>query len=174
MNKKSSFFTLTQTFDPPPLIFSPSSLPINFQFQYWHNVLCSSFFTQIQSSVLQPPPTEEHKQRVRSMMESLSLQAPAQSCSPGLPSNVLYPSREVKHTLKCTKHTRTQTYVYIMQAHALSPIRKLQLTPCKNLKHASARVVKATTHAHTHSQHTVSDTHIVLQMSAEHLHWFFF
>ncbi|XP_041813621.1 meiosis inhibitor protein 1 [Chelmon rostratus] len=45
--------------------------------------------TQIQSSVLQPPPTEEHKQRVRSMMESLSLQAPAQSCSPGLPSNVL-------------------------------------------------------------------------------------
>nr|XP_033501775.1 meiosis inhibitor protein 1 [Epinephelus lanceolatus] len=43
--------------------------------------------TQIQSSVLQL--TGEHKQRVRSMLESLSLQTPADSCSPSLPSNVL-------------------------------------------------------------------------------------
>ncbi|KAM9346022.1 meiosis inhibitor protein 1 [Symphorus nematophorus] len=55
--------------------------------------------TQIQRGVLQPPPTEELKQRVRSMLESLSLQSPAESCSPSLPSNVLYPSDEVKHTL---------------------------------------------------------------------------
>ncbi|XP_062263851.1 meiosis inhibitor protein 1 [Platichthys flesus] len=46
--------------------------------------------TQVQSSVLQPPPTEEHKQRVRNMMEALSVQTPAKSCSPSLPSNVLH------------------------------------------------------------------------------------
>ncbi|CAK6975184.1 LOW QUALITY PROTEIN: meiosis inhibitor protein 1 [Scomber scombrus] len=45
--------------------------------------------TQIQSSVLQPPPTEEHKQRVRTVMESLEPQPPTESCSPSLPSNVL-------------------------------------------------------------------------------------
>ncbi|XP_045889772.1 meiosis inhibitor protein 1 [Micropterus dolomieu] len=68
--------------------------------------------TQIQSSVLQPPPTEEHKQRVRSMTESLGPQSPAESCSPSLPSNVLYPSPEVKHTQTphiCTKHTQANT-----------------------------------------------------------------
>ncbi|TKS91552.1 Meiosis inhibitor protein 1 [Collichthys lucidus] len=48
--------------------------------------------TQIQSDVLQPPPTEEHKQRARSMMESLDLQTSAESRSPGLPGGVLYPS----------------------------------------------------------------------------------
>ncbi|KAG8006412.1 Meiosis inhibitor protein 1 [Nibea albiflora] len=48
--------------------------------------------TQIQSDVLQPPPTEEHKQRARSVMESLHLQTSAESCSPGLPGSVLYPS----------------------------------------------------------------------------------
>ncbi|XP_059203995.1 meiosis inhibitor protein 1 [Centropristis striata] len=41
---------------------------------------------QILSSALQPPLTEEHMQRVRGVMESLSLQTPAQSRSP---SNVL-------------------------------------------------------------------------------------
>ncbi|XP_034448937.1 meiosis inhibitor protein 1-like isoform X1 [Hippoglossus hippoglossus] len=46
--------------------------------------------TQVQSSVLQPPPTEEHKQRVRNMMEALSVQTPVKSCSPSLPSNVLH------------------------------------------------------------------------------------
>ncbi|XP_067427098.1 meiosis inhibitor protein 1-like isoform X2 [Thunnus thynnus] len=45
--------------------------------------------TQIQSSVLQPPPTEEHKQRVRSVIESLEPQSPTEICSPSLPSNVL-------------------------------------------------------------------------------------
>ncbi|TMS15683.1 Meiosis inhibitor protein 1 [Larimichthys crocea] len=38
--------------------------------------------TQLQSDVLQPPPTEEHKQRARSMMESLDLQTSAESRSP--------------------------------------------------------------------------------------------
>ncbi|XP_027141174.1 meiosis inhibitor protein 1 isoform X2 [Larimichthys crocea] len=46
--------------------------------------------TQIQSDVLQPPPTEEHKQRARSMMESLDLQTSAESRSPGLPGGVLH------------------------------------------------------------------------------------
>ncbi|KAM7372353.1 hypothetical protein PAMP_009527 [Pampus punctatissimus] len=46
-------------------------------------------FTQIQSSVLQPPPTAEHKQRVRSVMESLGPQLPTESCSLSLPSNIL-------------------------------------------------------------------------------------
>ncbi|XP_074552126.1 meiosis inhibitor protein 1 [Halichoeres trimaculatus] len=46
-------------------------------------------FTQIQSRVLQPPPTEEHQHRVMSMMESLGLQMQAESCSPSLPGNVL-------------------------------------------------------------------------------------
>ncbi|XP_044036639.1 meiosis inhibitor protein 1 isoform X5 [Siniperca chuatsi] len=45
--------------------------------------------TQIQSSVLHPPPTEEHTQKVRSMTESLGPQTPAESCSPSLPSNIL-------------------------------------------------------------------------------------
>uniref|UniRef100_A0A7N6BDL4 Meiosis inhibitor protein 1 n=3 Tax=Anabas testudineus TaxID=64144 RepID=A0A7N6BDL4_ANATE len=45
--------------------------------------------TQIQSSVLQSPRTEEHKQRARNIMESLDPQTPAESCSPTLPSNVL-------------------------------------------------------------------------------------
>ncbi|XP_035470840.1 meiosis inhibitor protein 1-like isoform X3 [Scophthalmus maximus] len=45
--------------------------------------------TQIHSSVLQPPPTEEHTQRVRNMMEALSLQTQAESCIPSLPSNIL-------------------------------------------------------------------------------------
>uniref|UniRef100_A0A8P4KL06 Meiosis inhibitor protein 1 n=1 Tax=Dicentrarchus labrax TaxID=13489 RepID=A0A8P4KL06_DICLA len=45
--------------------------------------------TQIRSSVLQPPPTEEHNQRMRSMMESLVLQTPAESCSPSLPRAVV-------------------------------------------------------------------------------------
>ncbi|XP_067333647.1 meiosis inhibitor protein 1 [Channa argus] len=44
---------------------------------------------QIQNSVPQPPPTEEHKQRARSIMESLGPQTPAESCSPRLPSSVL-------------------------------------------------------------------------------------
>nr|XP_019960937.1 PREDICTED: meiosis inhibitor protein 1 [Paralichthys olivaceus] len=46
--------------------------------------------TQIQSGVLQPPPTEEHKQRVRNMMEAISVQTPAKSGSAGLPSNVMH------------------------------------------------------------------------------------
>ncbi|KAA8584843.1 hypothetical protein FQN60_003537 [Etheostoma spectabile] len=48
--------------------------------------------TQIQSSVDRPPLTEEHKQRVEGMMESLGLQTPSESCSTSLPSSVLYPS----------------------------------------------------------------------------------
>ncbi|XP_071330454.1 meiosis inhibitor protein 1 isoform X3 [Trachinotus anak] len=46
--------------------------------------------TQIESSVLQPPPTEQHKQRVRDMMEALGPQTPALSCNPSLPSNILH------------------------------------------------------------------------------------
>ncbi|CAB1449916.1 unnamed protein product, partial [Pleuronectes platessa] len=46
--------------------------------------------TQVQSSFLQPPPTEEHKQRVRNLMEALSVQTPAKSCSPSPPSHVLH------------------------------------------------------------------------------------
>ncbi|XP_032392501.1 meiosis inhibitor protein 1 isoform X4 [Etheostoma spectabile] len=45
--------------------------------------------TQIQSSVDRPPLTEEHKQRVEGMMESLGLQTPSESCSTSLPSSVL-------------------------------------------------------------------------------------
>ncbi|KAK2833804.1 hypothetical protein Q5P01_017693 [Channa striata] len=45
--------------------------------------------TQIQNGVPQPPPTEEHRQRARTIMESLGPQTPAESCSPSLPSNVL-------------------------------------------------------------------------------------
>ncbi|XP_054616715.1 meiosis inhibitor protein 1 isoform X1 [Dunckerocampus dactyliophorus] len=43
--------------------------------------------TQIQSGVLQPPPTEEHKQRVRRVMQSLDSVPPSES--PILPSNIL-------------------------------------------------------------------------------------
>ncbi|KAF3846772.1 hypothetical protein F7725_003850, partial [Dissostichus mawsoni] len=43
--------------------------------------------TQIQRSVMQPPLTEEQKQRVRSVIMSLALHTP-----PNLPGNVLYPS----------------------------------------------------------------------------------
>nr|XP_057905891.1 meiosis inhibitor protein 1-like isoform X2 [Doryrhamphus excisus] len=42
---------------------------------------------QIQSAVLQPPPTEEHKQRVRRVMESLVSAPPTESLA--LPSNIL-------------------------------------------------------------------------------------
>ncbi|XP_034749095.1 meiosis inhibitor protein 1 isoform X2 [Etheostoma cragini] len=45
--------------------------------------------TQIQRSVDRPPLTEEHKQRVEGMLESLGLQMPSESCSTSLPSSVL-------------------------------------------------------------------------------------
>ncbi|XP_031726910.1 meiosis inhibitor protein 1 [Anarrhichthys ocellatus] len=45
--------------------------------------------SQIQSIVLQPPLTEEQKQRARAAMESLCLQTPGKSCSPSPPGNVL-------------------------------------------------------------------------------------
>ncbi|XP_029293654.1 LOW QUALITY PROTEIN: meiosis inhibitor protein 1 [Cottoperca gobio] len=45
--------------------------------------------TQILISVLQPPLTEQHEQRVRGMMESLGLHTPAESRSSSLQSNVL-------------------------------------------------------------------------------------
>ncbi|KAM8724342.1 meiosis inhibitor protein 1 [Acanthopagrus schlegelii] len=93
--------------------------------------------TEIQCTVLQSPPTEDHMQRVRSMIESLGPQASAESCSPSLPCNALYPSPEVKHTHNCTKHTWTNI---LMQAHALSPVRQLQLTPHRNLNHASVSI----------------------------------
>ncbi|XP_055366740.1 meiosis inhibitor protein 1 isoform X3 [Betta splendens] len=45
--------------------------------------------TEIQSGVLQPPPTDEHQQRVRHIMESLEPQTPMESCSVSPPGNVL-------------------------------------------------------------------------------------
>nr|XP_020480653.1 meiosis inhibitor protein 1 isoform X2 [Monopterus albus] len=45
--------------------------------------------TQVLSSAVQPPTTEQHKQRARNMLESLGLQTPAESCSPDLHSNIL-------------------------------------------------------------------------------------
>ncbi|XP_068574767.1 meiosis inhibitor protein 1 isoform X2 [Cebidichthys violaceus] len=45
--------------------------------------------SQIQSIVLQPPLTEEQKQRASAAMESLGLQTPSESCSPSPPGNVL-------------------------------------------------------------------------------------
>ncbi|KAK9535506.1 hypothetical protein VZT92_007882 [Zoarces viviparus] len=45
--------------------------------------------SEIQSIVLQPPLTEEQKQRARAAMESLCLQTPSESCSPSPPGNVL-------------------------------------------------------------------------------------
>ncbi|XP_061556913.1 meiosis inhibitor protein 1 [Phycodurus eques] len=44
-------------------------------------------FTQIQSGVLQPPPTEENQQRVRSVMESMGPLPPSEK--PNLPCNIL-------------------------------------------------------------------------------------
>lgn len=61
---------------------------------------------------VQPPPTEEHRQRVRSMIEAL--QTTAESCSPSPASSVLYPS-----------HT-----------HPLAPTHQLQLAL---LMHASLK-----------------------------------
>ncbi|XP_030262577.1 meiosis inhibitor protein 1 isoform X2 [Sparus aurata] len=46
--------------------------------------------TEIQCTVLQSPPTEDHMQRVRSMIESLGPQASAESCSTSLPCNALH------------------------------------------------------------------------------------
>ncbi|XP_016895773.1 meiosis inhibitor protein 1 isoform X1 [Cynoglossus semilaevis] len=46
--------------------------------------------TQVQSSVLQPPLTEEHKLRLRKMLEELSLQTPAQSSTSTSTSTVLH------------------------------------------------------------------------------------
>ncbi|XP_029364949.1 meiosis inhibitor protein 1 [Echeneis naucrates] len=46
--------------------------------------------SQIQSSVLHPPPTEKHKQRMRDVMEALGPQTADVSCSPSLPSNILH------------------------------------------------------------------------------------
>ncbi|XP_040918945.1 meiosis inhibitor protein 1-like [Toxotes jaculatrix] len=48
------------------------------------------FLTQIQSRVLQPPLTEEHKQRVSDVMEALGPQTPTESCGPSVSSNVLH------------------------------------------------------------------------------------
>ncbi|XP_040011897.1 meiosis inhibitor protein 1-like isoform X2 [Xiphias gladius] len=45
--------------------------------------------TQIQNSVLQTPPTEEHKQRARTMMEALGPHATSKSCTPCQPSKIL-------------------------------------------------------------------------------------
>ncbi|KAK5856667.1 hypothetical protein PBY51_008248 [Eleginops maclovinus] len=45
--------------------------------------------SQMQISVLQPPLTEQQKQRVTSVIESLALHTPPESCSPNLPGNVL-------------------------------------------------------------------------------------
>ncbi|KAM6966575.1 meiosis inhibitor protein 1 [Tautogolabrus adspersus] len=45
--------------------------------------------SQILSSFLQPPPPEEHRQRVMSVAESLSLQMQAESCNQSLHSDVL-------------------------------------------------------------------------------------
>nr|XP_046270421.1 meiosis inhibitor protein 1-like isoform X4 [Scatophagus argus] len=69
--------------------------------------------TQIQSSVLQPPPSEEHMHRVRTLMRSLSLQTPEESCSPSLPGNILYPSHSVlykTHTLTLCRHMHSHPY----------------------------------------------------------------
>ncbi|KAM9843134.1 LOW QUALITY PROTEIN: meiosis inhibitor protein 1 [Aulostomus maculatus] len=59
---------------------------------------------EIQSGVSHPPPTEELKQRVRSMMESLRPPPPTESCSSSLPSNILYPKVQVIVT-----HSRSQS-----------------------------------------------------------------
>uniref|UniRef100_UPI003AAAD747 meiosis inhibitor protein 1 n=1 Tax=Centroberyx gerrardi TaxID=166262 RepID=UPI003AAAD747 len=45
--------------------------------------------TQLQSSVLQPPPTEEQRRRLRSVMESVGPPPLAESLHHGLPSNIL-------------------------------------------------------------------------------------
>ncbi|XP_057673223.1 meiosis inhibitor protein 1 isoform X1 [Corythoichthys intestinalis] len=48
--------------------------------------------TQMQSCVFQPPPTEEHKQRVKRVMESLDTLPPFES----LPCDILYPEFQMK------------------------------------------------------------------------------
>lgn len=118
-----------------------SSISVSLLMQQ-NKILTPLLFTQIQSSVLQPPPTEEHRQRVRSMMEAL--QTPSKSCSPSPPSNVLYPW----HSELYKTHTGWHI-VCIMQAHALSPIHQLQLTlqkPHTCLCKYLTNVVKAATH----------------------------
>ncbi|XP_029998114.1 meiosis inhibitor protein 1 [Sphaeramia orbicularis] len=68
--------------------------------------------TQVQSSVLHPPFTDKCKQRARSVMESLSLQASAES--PDLPCNILYPFPEIK-PLNCTKHRQATLTLSTLQ-----------------------------------------------------------
>lgn len=90
---------------------------------------------------------------------------PATSCIPRLKWHALINTSELHKT-----HTGRHT-VYMMQAHALSLIHGRQLTPCKNLKHASVSILQVLhAHMHTHTQHTMTDTHTVLQTSTEHLH----
>lgn len=67
----------------------------------------SLLFIQVQSSVLQPPLTEEHKLRLRKMLEELSLQTPAQSSTSTSTSTVLYPSPAPKTHLHTPTHSHT-------------------------------------------------------------------
>lgn len=126
-------------------------------------------FIQLQSSVLQPPLTEEHKQRARNIMESLNPQTPAESCSTSLPSNVLYPSSKVKlmHThpdrhrlVGCVYYADTYTLTYIWTA-ARTLQKPQTCICCKNRS------------IYTRSQHPMKDTDTVLYFKyLKHLYWF--
>lgn len=59
---------------------------------------------------IQPPPTEEHRQRVSDMMEAL--QTTAECCSPSPVSSVLYPS-----------HTHTRSHLRVSHSSHYSCMR---------------------------------------------------
>lgn len=73
-------------------------------------ILFFSFFsyyispTKVLSGAVQPPPTDEHRQRARSAMEALE----ASARSPDTTSNILYPPPSALCAI-CTKHTQAHT-----------------------------------------------------------------
>lgn len=99
--------------------------------------------TKVLSGVLQPPPTEEQRQRVRSMMEALQTSAR----SPGPTSNILYPL-----TL-CTQGTLDFT-LFTATAHST------KAHTC--LRKYLTRAERAAAHARTRAP---------CFMWADHLHW---
>lgn len=120
-----------------------SLFPYFYPLSSQQNIILSSS-TKVLSGVLQPPPTEEQRQRVRSMMEALQTSAR----SPGPTSNILYPLTlsHTEDTLDFTPFTAT--------AHST----KAHTCLCKYL----TRAERAAAHARTRA---------LCFMSADHLHW---
>lgn len=85
-----------------PSVFLISLFPYFYPLSSQQNIILFSS-TKVLNGVLQPPPTDEQRQRVRSMMEALQ----ASARSPGQTSNILYPL-----TL-CTQDTLDFTLLHL-------------------------------------------------------------